>query len=178
MAHSGHCRPDRGWADSCSAPDDHARSNSARRENSRKIGHSGRSAADSNASLPVCLFDSPVAWRLIMRIRSPKSVGVYRQYKTYAASYGLNIKALGNKVKGADDIAFLRMHCKDDLLGCFSMSPWVRRCDRGGQPDIAVLEPDNCQVIQIVLNAAMRASRDWQKYWHWGIHFHRKNAFA
>jgi CO dehydrogenase maturation factor len=107
-----------------------------------------------------------------------KSVGVYRQYKTYAASYGLNIKALGNKVEGADDIAFLRMHCKDDLLGCFSMSPWVRRCDRGGQPDIAVLEPDNCQVIQIVLNAAMRASRDWQKYWHWGIHFHRKNAFA
>jgi CO dehydrogenase maturation factor len=108
-----------------------------------------------------------------------KSVGVYRQYKAYAASYGLNIKALGNKIEGADDIAFLKMHCKDDLLGCFSMSPWVRRCERGEQQfDIAVLEPHNCQVIQIVLTAALSASRDWQKYWHWGIHFHRKNAFA
>jgi CO dehydrogenase maturation factor len=107
-----------------------------------------------------------------------KSVRVYSQYKTYAAGYGLNIKALGNKVEGTDDIAFLRMHCKDDPLGCFSMSPWVRRCERGEQPDIAVLERANSQVIQIVQNAALSAPRDWQKYWHWGIHFHLKNAFA
>jgi hypothetical protein len=59
--------------------------------------------------------------------------------------------------KAGADIAFLRMHCKDDLLGCFSMSPWVRRCERGEQPDIAVLEPANSQVIQIVLNAATSA---------------------
>jgi CO dehydrogenase maturation factor len=107
-----------------------------------------------------------------------KSVGVYSQYKTYAAGYGLNIKALGNKVEGADDIAFLRMHCKDDLLACFSMSPWVKRCERGQQSDIVSLEPDNRQVIQIVRNAALSASRDWRKYWHWGIHFHRKNVLA
>jgi CO dehydrogenase maturation factor len=107
-----------------------------------------------------------------------KSVGVCCQYKTYAAGYGLNIKALGNKVEGADDIAFLRTHCKDDLLGYFSMSQWVRRCERGDQPDIVLLEPDNRQLVQIVLNAALSAPRDRQRYWHWGIHFHLKNAFA
>jgi len=130
--------------------------------------------ADAFASRLFTRFD------LTLLIVEPtlKSVSVYRQYKTYAEGYGLNIKALGNKVESANDIAFLRMHCENDLLGCFSMSPWVRRRERGEQPDIAVLEPVNSQVIQIVLNAAMSASRDWQKYWHWGIHFHRKNAFA
>jgi CO dehydrogenase maturation factor len=107
-----------------------------------------------------------------------KSIGVYSQYKTYAAGYGLNIKALGNKVESADDIAFLRMHCQDDLLACFSMSPWVRQCERGSQPDIVLLEPDNRQAVQIVLNAATNATRNWQEYWRWGVHFHRKNAFA
>jgi CO dehydrogenase maturation factor len=58
------------------------------------------------------------------------------------------------------------------------MSQWVRRCERGDQPDIVLLEPDNRHVIQIVLNAALSAPRDWQRYWHWGIHFHLKNAFA
>jgi CO dehydrogenase maturation factor len=105
-----------------------------------------------------------------------KSIGVYSQYKTYAAGYGLNIKALGNKVEGADDIDFLRKHCEDDLLGCFSMSPWVRQCERGSQPDIVLLEPDNRQAVQIVLNAARNASRNWQEYWRWGVHFHRKSV--
>ena len=107
-----------------------------------------------------------------------KSVGVYRQYKAYAEGYGMNIKTLGNKADAAADIAFLRTHCKDDLLGCLSTSDWIRRSERGQPDDIAHLETDNRQVLQAALKAALGCPRDWQTYWHWGIHFHRKNALA
>jgi CO dehydrogenase maturation factor len=107
-----------------------------------------------------------------------KSVGVYRQYKAYAEGYGMSIKALGNKAVDAADIAFLRTHCKDDLLGCLSTSDWIRRSERGRQDDIAHLETDNRQILQAVVKAALGRPRDWQAYWRWGIHFHHKNALA
>ncbi len=105
-----------------------------------------------------------------------KSLSVYDQYKRYAQDYDVAIRVLGNKVQDEEDRAFLQDVCGADLIGALSQSPWIRQSERGHAPAFADLEPDNRAVLKALQDTAARHRRDWDRYWHWGIHFHEKNA--
>ncbi|WP_435611751.1 ATP-binding protein [Streptomyces sp. bgisy159] len=109
-----------------------------------------------------------------------KGVSVYRQYKEYARDYGVELKVVGNKVQGADDLDFLRAEVGDDLLVTVGHSDWVRAVEKGRPPRFQLLEETNHAALRR-LHSAVEASyerRDWGRYTRQMVHFHLKNAHA
>ncbi|WP_431679390.1 ATP-binding protein [Kitasatospora sp. KL5] len=107
-----------------------------------------------------------------------KGISVYRQYKEYARDFGVTLRVVGNKVQGADDLAFLRREVGDDLLTSFGHSDWVRKLEQGAEPALSALEPANRAVLDD-LEAEADASfalRDAEKYTAQAVHFHLRNA--
>jgi CO dehydrogenase maturation factor len=107
---------------------------------------------------------------------TPKSLGVWQQYKDYALKYDVAIRVLGNKVENGDDVALLRATCCEDLIGWLRRSSWVRHTERGTRAPFAALEKPNKAAIDAVIDTAGRQHRDWRQYWRWAVHFHVKNA--
>jgi CO dehydrogenase maturation factor len=107
---------------------------------------------------------------------TPKSLGVWQQYKDYARDYDVAIRVLGNKVENKGDIDLLRIACGDDLIGWLSHSEWVRQAERGLRPPFEALEQPNKAALGAVVDAAAGQRRDWRRYWRWAVHFHDKNA--
>ncbi|MCU7823966.1 ATP-binding protein [Kitasatospora sp. DSM 101779] len=107
-----------------------------------------------------------------------KGISVYRQYKEYARDFGVDLRVVGNKVQGPDDLAFLRREVGDDLLTTFGHSDWVRRLEQGAEPALRSLEPANRGVLEELEAAADAAFelRDPRKYTAQAVHFHLRNA--
>lgn len=107
-----------------------------------------------------------------------KGVSVYRQYKEYARDFGVELKVVGNKVQGQDDVDFLREQVGDDLLVTVGHSDWVRAMEKGRPPRFELLEEDNrrsLRTLQATVDASY-ARRDWERYTRQMVHFHLKNA--
>ncbi|MEU1025317.1 ATP-binding protein [Streptomyces sp. NPDC005904] len=107
-----------------------------------------------------------------------KGVSVYRQYKEYARDFGVDLKVVGNKVQGQDDIDFLREQVGEDLLVTVGHSDWVRAMEKGRPPRFEHLEEANRRSLE-TLRATVDASyerRDWERYTRQMVHFHLKNA--
>lgn len=107
-----------------------------------------------------------------------KGVSVYRQYKEYARDFGVELRVVGNKVQGEDDLDFLRAEVGDDLLVTVGHSDWVRAMEKGRPPRFDFLEEANRASLER-LRAAADASyerRDWARYTRQMVHFHQKNA--
>ncbi|MEV6013719.1 ATP-binding protein [Streptomyces sp. NPDC051976] len=107
-----------------------------------------------------------------------KGVAVYRQYKEYARDFGVNLAVVGNKVQGADDLAFLRAETGDDLLVTVGQSDWVRAMEKGRSPRFTLLEEANRRALRTMHERADAAyeRRDWRRYTRDMVHFHLKNA--
>ncbi|MFJ3696578.1 ATP-binding protein [Streptomyces sp. NPDC090052] len=107
-----------------------------------------------------------------------KGISVYRQYKDYARDFGVALKVVGNKVRDADDLEFLRAEAGDDLLVTVGHSDWVRAMEKGRPPRFEMLEAENRLALQSLQNAAedSYAHRDWERYMRQMVHFHLKNA--
>ncbi|WP_035847607.1 ATP-binding protein [Kitasatospora azatica] len=107
-----------------------------------------------------------------------KGVSVYRQYKEYARDFGVRLKVVGNKVQGAEDLAFLRREVGEDLLAAFGHSEWVRRLEQGAEPALNALEPENRAVLERLRDQVDAAydARDAHKYTQQAVHFHLRNA--
>ncbi|WP_328329557.1 MULTISPECIES: ATP-binding protein [unclassified Streptomyces] len=107
-----------------------------------------------------------------------KGISVYRQYKDYARDFGVALKVVGNKVRDADDLEFLRAEAGDDLLVTVGHSDWVRAMEKGRPPRFDMLEAENRLALQSLQNAAedSYAHRDWERYTRQMVHFHLKNA--
>lgn len=107
-----------------------------------------------------------------------KGVAVYRQYRDYARDFDVALAVIGNKVQGADDLAFLRDEVGDDLLAAVGHSDWVRAMEKGRPPHFAQLEEPNRQVLTVMHQRADAAygRRDWARYTRQMAHFHRRNA--
>ncbi|MEU5578735.1 ATP-binding protein [Streptomyces huasconensis] len=107
-----------------------------------------------------------------------KGVSVYRQYKEYARDFGVDLKVVGNKVQGQDDIDFLREQVGDDLLVTVGHSDWVRAMEKGQPPHFAQLEEPNRRSLQTLQDTvdASYERRDWERYTRQMVHFHLKNA--
>lgn len=107
-----------------------------------------------------------------------KGVSVYRQYKEYARDFGVDLKVVGNKVQGEDDLEFLRDEVGDDLLVTVGHSDWVRAMEKGRPARFELLEADNRMALQALQNAAEDSyeRRDWGRYTRQMVHFHLRNA--
>jgi len=107
-----------------------------------------------------------------------KGVSVYRQYKEYARDFGVDLKVVGNKVQGEDDLEFLRAEVGDDLLVTVGHSNWVRSMEKGRPARFELLEADNRMALQTLQNAAEDSyeRRDWGRYTRQMVHFHLRNA--
>jgi CO dehydrogenase maturation factor len=107
-----------------------------------------------------------------------KGISVYRQYKEYARDFGVDLKVVGNKVQGQDDIDFLRTEVGDDLLVTVGQSDWVRSMEKGRSPRFELLEDTNRRSLHTLQSAADATYelRDWERYTRQMVHFHLKNA--
>ncbi|MFF3505312.1 ATP-binding protein [Streptomyces sp. NPDC003247] len=107
-----------------------------------------------------------------------KGVSVYRQYKEYARDFGVQLKVVGNKVQGQDDLDFLRAEVGDDLLVTVGQSAWVRAMEKGRPPRFDALEDANRHALDLLRSTVDAAyeGRDWERYTRHMVHFHLKNA--
>ncbi|GGS74521.1 ATP-binding protein [Planobispora rosea] len=107
-----------------------------------------------------------------------QGVGVYRQYRDYAADYGVPIAVVGNKVHGPGDVAFLREHVGDDLLVCLEHSPAVRAMEQGRPFTLDDLEPVNAEALTVLLKHLDAQEKDWARFGRQAAEFHLRNAEA
>jgi CO dehydrogenase maturation factor len=107
-----------------------------------------------------------------------RSVGVYRQYVGYARDHGVRVAVVGNKVDGADDVAFLREQVGDDLVCWVGRSGFVKAAERGRVLPIGDLEPDNAAALASMRAALDGCVKDWTRYAAQAAEFHVRNAVA
>ncbi|MEU5632811.1 ATP-binding protein [Streptomyces rishiriensis] len=107
-----------------------------------------------------------------------KGVSVYRQYKEYARDFGVELKVVGNKVQGPDDLEFLRAEVGEDLLVTVGHSDWVRAMEKGRPPRFELLEDANRNAMSLLRTTVDSAydRRDWKRYTRQMVHFHLRNA--
>jgi CO dehydrogenase maturation factor len=105
-----------------------------------------------------------------------KSVSVLNQYKSYADKYNIRIAAIGNKIEDEGDLSFLQKHCGEDLICNFIKSSWIKDKDKGIDRPLEKLEDQNKDALFAIKEYLSDINRDWDEYWKWAIHFHRKNA--
>jgi CO dehydrogenase maturation factor len=107
-----------------------------------------------------------------------KGVGVYRQWREYAAGFDVAVAVAGNKVQSEDDVAFLRDHAGDDLLAWFGYEPAVRAMEQGRPFGLGDLSPGAGEALAAVRAAVDARVKDWGKFTRQAVEFHLKNARA
>lgn len=107
-----------------------------------------------------------------------RSVAVYRQYLGHARDYGVAVSVVGNKVEDDTDVAFLREHVGDDLLGWVGRSAYVKNAERGHLAPLSMLEPANRAVLDQMHAAVDATVQDWDAFTRHAHEFHRRNALA
>ncbi|MEU0059039.1 ATP-binding protein [Streptomyces sp. NPDC006334] len=107
-----------------------------------------------------------------------RGVSVYRQYKDYARDFGVELRVVGNKVQGQDDLDFLRAEVGEDLLVTVGHSDWVRAMEKGRPPRFDLLEDANRHALDLMRTVVDSAyeQRDMERYMRQMVHFHVKNA--
>ncbi|WP_369366366.1 ATP-binding protein [Streptomyces sp. CG4] len=106
-----------------------------------------------------------------------KSLSVYRQYRDHAAEFGIPVAVVGNKVTGADDLAFLRGHVGMDLIAHCEQSSYVRAQEqgRGGHGE---LEEHNARTLDRLRAVVDARTKDWAAFQKHAVDFHLRNAAA
>jgi len=107
-----------------------------------------------------------------------KSLGVYRQWASYAADYNVPLAVLGNKVQSNEDTAFLREGAGDALLACFSHEAAVRAMEQGQPLSLTDLSRATQAALMTIRHAIDARTRDWAKLTRQATQFHLRNATA
>ncbi|MGW0806107.1 ATP-binding protein [Nonomuraea sp. NPDC002799] len=130
--------------------------------------------ADSFASGLFTRFD------LTFLVAEPtrQGVSVYRQYRDYAAKYGVALAVIGNKVHGPSDVDFLREHVGDDLLTWMEHSAAVRAMEQGRHFALTDLEPANADALAALRKTLDEQEKDWARFGRQTVEFHLRNAQA
>ena len=105
-----------------------------------------------------------------------QSVAVYQQYAGYAREYGQCIQVIGNKVRDASDVSFIRDAVGDAFVGAISDSDFVRSAERGNFLPIEDLEDGNARMIDQIISFVDAQEKDWDLFYDQAVPFHRKNA--
>jgi len=130
--------------------------------------------ADSFASGLFTRFDLTI----VVAEPTRKGISVYRQWRGYAAGYDVALAVAGNKVQGAEDVAFLREQAGDDLLAWLGHEPAVRAMEQGRPFALDDLAPATMTALQILQDRLDAQPRDWDKYARQAAEFHLRNARA
>jgi CO dehydrogenase maturation factor len=107
-----------------------------------------------------------------------KSLGVYRQWASYAADYRVPLAVIGNKTHGEDDVAFLRDHAGGNLLTCFGHLPALRAMEQGRPFTLDDTGPQAHAALTLLQHAVDAQAKDWEMFTRQAAHFHLKNARA
>ncbi|MEV4838971.1 ATP-binding protein [Nonomuraea sp. NPDC049486] len=107
-----------------------------------------------------------------------QGVGVYRQYRDYAADYGVALAVVGNKVHGPSDVDFLREHVGSGLLTWMEHSGAVRAMEQGRPFALDDLEPANSDALAVLLKHLDEQEKDWARFGRQAAEFHLRNARA
>ncbi|MFI6705854.1 ATP-binding protein [Nonomuraea sp. NPDC050478] len=107
-----------------------------------------------------------------------QGVGVYRQYRDYAADYGVALAVVGNKVHGPSDVDFLREHVGSGLLTWMEHSGAVRAMEQGRAFALDDLEPANSDALAVLLKHLDEQEKDWARFGRQAAEFHLRNARA
>ena len=107
-----------------------------------------------------------------------KSLGVYRQWASYAADYHVPLAVIGNKTHGEDDVAFLRDHAGGNLLTCFGHLPALRAMEQGRPFTLDDTGPQAHAALTLLQHAVDAQAKDWEMFTRQAAHFHLKNARA
>jgi CO dehydrogenase maturation factor len=128
--------------------------------------------ADSFASGMFTRFD------ITFLIAEPtqRGVSVFRQYKEYAEGYDITLRVIGNKVEDEDDVAFLREHVGDSLIGYVGRSPFIRQLEKGIFPEFSTLEDETRDVLALMKREVDCQTKDWGKFYRHMVEFHVRNA--
>jgi CO dehydrogenase maturation factor len=130
--------------------------------------------ADSFASGMFTRFDLTV---LVVE-PTARSVAVHRQYLTYASAFDVATMAAGNKVRGADDLVFLRAELGDALAVTFGDSEYVRTMEKGQFAALDQLERANVDALGRLRALLDAMPKDWARYQRQTVEFHMRNAVA
>lgn len=107
-----------------------------------------------------------------------QGVGVYKQYRDYAADYGVALAVVGNKVHGPSDVEFLREHVGSGLLTWMEHSAAVRAMEQGRPFALDDLEPANSDALTVLLKHLDEQEKDWERFGRQTAEFHLRNAQA
>jgi CO dehydrogenase maturation factor len=107
-----------------------------------------------------------------------KAIAVLRQYRQYSADFGIALSAIGNKVRGPADVAFLRREVGEDLLANLTLSLPVSAMEQGHHFGIEDLEPENRQALSHIKEAVDATVREPGRFLTQMHEMHRRNARA
>ncbi|MFG1948450.1 ATP-binding protein [Nonomuraea sp. NPDC048826] len=107
-----------------------------------------------------------------------QGVSVYKQYRDYAADYGVALAVVGNKVHGPSDVDFLREHVGSALLTWMDHSAAVRAMEQGRPFTLDDLEPANADALAVLLKHLDEQEKDWPRFGRQTAEFHLRNAKA
>jgi CO dehydrogenase maturation factor len=103
---------------------------------------------------------------LVLAVEPTKrGVEVYNQYQKLAGDAGVGnlLFVVGNKVRNSADKEFISKHIPNNrLLGFLGDSEYLRIKDqKGGQLDVAMLEPENKKTIEVIANKLFSIQPDY-----------------
>jgi len=103
------------------------------------------------------------------------SVGVYQQYKGYAAEFGIPVAVIGNKVTDEDEENFLREQVGTDLLSFIPYSKAVKARDRG---DATAAEADQelLAAFHVLEERLQHTEKNWERFYRQAVEFHIRNG--
>ncbi len=107
-----------------------------------------------------------------------KSLGVYRQWASYAADYHVPMAVIGNKTQDGGDVVFLRDHADGNLLTCFGHLPALRAMEQGRPFTLDDTGPQARASLALVQHAVDAQVKDWATFTRQATEFHLKNARA
>ena len=107
-----------------------------------------------------------------------KSLGVYRQYATYAEGYDVKLAVVANKIETEDDLAFVRESVGNDLVAWVGRSGYVRAMEKGAIPPFSSLETSTTAALAAMKQTVDGCQQDWEKFYRQAVEFHRRNALA
>jgi CO dehydrogenase maturation factor len=104
-----------------------------------------------------------------------KSIGVYEQARQYADPFGIRLFVIGNKINGADDLAFIEEKTGQKSLCVFGDLAVIRNLEKGLDYTIADLDADTLAKLELMRKTARSLGpRDWTHYMAVGKEFHSR----
>jgi CO dehydrogenase maturation factor len=107
-----------------------------------------------------------------------KSLAVYEQYARYAQGHDLTLKVVANKLRSAEDAAWIERRVGADYLAGLGCSEYVRKLEQGGARAQLELEPSNRAALARMRACVDAQAQDWSKFYRQALEFHVRNAMA